>query len=99
MKKRKKTKKYGITWTKRITQCLLVIGVLNGTIPFLLSFLGKSPCVEMGIAWVTEVVAVSLGYFVRGFKDTKEEEKVRLEEKRMESEVIENLNMEDKVYG
>lgn len=38
----------------------------------------------MGIAWVTEIVAVALGYFVRGFKDTKESEKVRLLERGIE---------------
>ena len=50
----------------------------------------------MGIAWVTEVVAVTLGYFVRGFKDTKEQEQVRLKEKEMDAEgTIINLNEEE----
>lgn len=59
-----------------------MIGVVNGTIPFILSAFDKDPCVEMGIAWVTEIVAVALGYFVRGFKDSKESEKIRLMEER-----------------
>lgn len=75
-------KQFGVTWTKKITKYLLIIGVVNGTAPFLLSFFDKTPCVEMGIAWVTEIVAVSLGYFVRGFKDTKESERVRLQEEK-----------------
>lgn len=76
--KKRRPKRFGITWTKGITKYLLIIGVVNGTVPFLLAACDKEPCVEMGIAWVTEVVAVALGYFVRGFKDTKESEKVRL---------------------
>lgn len=88
-------KQFGITWTKGITKYLLMIGVVNGTIPFILSAFDKDPCVEMGIAWVTEIVAVALGYFVRGFKDTKESEKVRLIEEKADENVEEN----DEVCG
>lgn len=76
--KNRRPKRFGLTWTKQITKWLLIIGVINGMAPFVLSVFDKEPCVEMGIAWVTEIVAVALGYFVRGFKDTKESEKVRL---------------------
>lgn len=82
----RKPKKFGITWTKKITRCLLIIGIVNGTTPFVLSMFNKEPCVEMGIAWVTEIVAVALGYFVRGFKDTKESEKIRIQETKIENE-------------
>ena len=83
---RRRPKRFGITWTKNITRWLLIIGAVNGTVPFVLSAFDKNPVSEMGIAWVTEIVAVALGYFVRGFKDTKESEKVRL----MEEGVIDN---------
>lgn len=52
----------------------------------------------MGIAWVTEIVAVALGYFVRGFKDTKEEEKVRLQEKAMDGG-LEFIDLEEEAKG
>ena len=84
--KRQKVKRFGVTWTKNITRSLLIVGVINGMAPFFLSAFNKEPCTEMGIAWVTEVVAVTLGYFVRGFKDTKEQEQVRLKEKEMDAE-------------
>lgn len=82
----RRPKQFGITWTKKITKWLLIIGVVNGTAPFILSMFDKEPCVEMGIAWVTEIVAVALGYFVRGFKDTKESEKIRIQEAKIEKE-------------
>ena len=82
----RRPKQFGITWTKKITKWLLIIGVVNGTAPFILSMFDKEPCVEMGIAWVTEIVAVALGYFVRGFKDTKESEKIRIQEANIEKE-------------
>lgn len=39
--------------------------------PYILSFFGKEPVSELGQVWVLGIVAVCLGYFVRGFKDTK----------------------------
>lgn len=92
MVSKQRPKRYGTTWTKNITRWLLIIGVINGMTPFILSLLDKEPCVEMGIAWVTEIVAVALGYFVRGFKDTKESEKVRL----MEENGIEYTELDEK---
>lgn len=60
------------TYTKKLTRDILIVGVINGTMPYILSIAGKDPVEELGIAWVTGVVAVCLGYFIRGFKDSKE---------------------------
>lgn len=65
-KRRKKT-----TLTKRITALILFVGMIEGTIPYILSFLEKDPVTEVAIAWITSVVAVALGYFIRGYKDSK----------------------------
>ena len=75
--KNQRPKRFSVTWTKNITRILLIIGVIGGMTPFILSLLDKDPCSEMGIAWVTEIVAVALGYF-------KESEKVRLLESGIE---------------
>lgn len=40
--------------------------------PYVLSAFGKDPVQELGQVWVLGIVAVCLGYFVRGFKDSKE---------------------------
>ena len=82
--KREKPKRYGATWTKNITRYLLIIGVVNGTLPFVLSAFGRDPVSDMGIAWVTEIVAVALAYFVRGFKDTKAEQDMKFKRDRLE---------------
>lgn len=66
-----KLNKYSKTYTKRITRNLLIIGVINGTLPYVLSLCNKDPVSDLGIVWVQGVVVVTLGYFVRGFKDTK----------------------------
>ncbi len=66
-----KRNKYNRTYTKKITRNLLIIGVINGTLPYVLSLCNKDPVTDLGIVWVQGVVVVALGYFVRGFKDTK----------------------------
>ena len=74
IKKRNRRKRSRVTWTKAITRILLIIGVIGGLLPYVLSLLDKQPVESMGIAWVTEIVAVCLGYFVRGYVDTKSSE-------------------------
>lgn len=69
---RKIKNRYNKTYTKKLTRNVLFIGVINGTMPYILSMMDKDPCVELGQVWVMGIVAVCLGYFVRGFKDTKE---------------------------
>lgn len=67
-----KRNRFDKTYTKRITRNVLCIGVIGGFMPYVLSMIEKDPVSELGIAWVTGVVGVSIGYFVRGFKDSKE---------------------------
>ena len=78
IKKRNRRKRSRVTWTKAITRILLIIGVIGGLLPYVLSLLDKQPVESMGIAWVTEIVAVCLGYFVRGYKDTANQEDIAL---------------------
>jgi hypothetical protein len=96
--KRKKVKKFSLTWTKQITRSLLILGVMGGMAPYFLSVFDKQPCTEMGIAWVTEIVAVALGYFVRGFKDTKSEEDTRLKEKQIDGGLT-FIDLEEEAQG
>lgn len=60
------------------------MGVINGTVPYVLSYLGKEPVEDLGKVWVIGIVAVCLGYFVRGFKDSKEAADDELRNKRFE---------------
>lgn len=78
------------TYTKRAVKVLLVIGVVNGSLPYVLSFFGKEPVQEMGIAWVTEIVAVILGYLCKSYFETKAQRKQDLEDARFEAEQEEN---------
>ena len=68
------------TYTKRAVKALLIIGVISAEVPFVLSFLGKEPTAELGIAWITEIVAVILGYLCKSYFETKQERKQDLED-------------------
>lgn len=61
------------TYTKKLTRNVLLVAIISGNIPYVLSFLNKEPVSSLGEAWVVSVVAVSLGYLVRGYKDSKAE--------------------------
>lgn len=74
LKNRRKTfTKVAVTW-------LLILGVINGTIPYVLSFFGKEPVDVIGAAWITEIVAVILGYLCKAYFETKQEKKQALED-------------------
>ncbi len=79
------------TYTKKAVKALLILGAINGTLPYLLSFLGKEPVAEMGIAWITEIVAVILGYLCKSYFETKAERKQDLEDFKAEKEQEEDL--------
>lgn len=66
-------KKMNKTYTKKLTRNMLIISTIGGFTPYMLSFFGKEPVGEVGIAWITAIAAMTLGYFVRGFKDTRSE--------------------------
>ena len=68
------------TYTKIAVKWLLILGCINGTMPFVLAAFGREPVGEIGIAWITEIVAVSLGYMLKAFWETKSEREQDLED-------------------
>lgn len=68
------------TFTKKAVRWMLIVGSINAMIPFLLSAFGKEPVRELGIAWVTEIVAVIVGYLVKSFSENREAARQRHED-------------------
>jgi hypothetical protein len=75
--RRKKTFK---TFTKVAVKALLIIGVIDANIPFVLALMDKDPCREIGLAFITEIVAVILGYMCKSYFETKQEKRQELAE-------------------
>ena len=67
------------TYTKIVVKWMLIIGVINSEIPYILSALGKDSCISLGISWITEIIAVILGYLIKSFLGKKEEENLKFE--------------------
>ncbi len=76
MRRRRRKK----TYTKSAVTFLLILGAVNGTLPFLLSAFGRDPVDAIGIAWITEIVAVIMGYLCKSYFETKQEKKQSLED-------------------
>lgn len=89
-KRRYFTKRF--TFTKIAVKWLLILGAVNGTMPFFLSATGHEPVPELGIAWITEIVAVILGYLCKSYFETKAEKNHNLEQQRLD---LEGMNMEE----
>lgn len=68
------------TYTKKAVKALLIVGVVNAEVPYVLSLLGKEPVMELGIAWITEIVSVILGYMCKAYFENKQEKKQKLAE-------------------
>jgi uncharacterized protein YacL len=75
------------TFSKKAVKWILITALFDLQLSYLLAFLGREQIAEtLSITVVTSVIAVMLGYFMKSFKETKEEEKVRLIEQKRESE-------------
>lgn len=68
------------TYTKKAVQALLIIGCIGGMMPFILSIFGRDPVTELGIAWITGVIATIIGYLMKAYFETKQQKKQELED-------------------
>ena len=95
---KKKNKKPSLfeTFTKLWVSILLIIGIVDLQLSYLLAFLGYDQIAEtLSVAVVTEILGVTVAYIVRAFFDTKDEKKQDLEERKFEYE--KTMNMDEEV--
>ena len=75
--RKERLKKKKQTFTKKAVKVILFFSILDLQLSYVLAFLGREQIAEtLSITVVTEIVAVMLGYFLKSFKETKEEEKL-----------------------
>ncbi len=78
-------KKQKVTFSKLAVKWILIVALFDLQLSYLLAFLGREQIAEtLSVTVVTEIIAVMLGYFLKSFNETKEEEKVRLIEQKQE---------------
>lgn len=77
------------TYTKNIMNRIITIALIDMQFPFALALLGREQIAEtMGGLIVTEIVGVFLVYCTKSFFETRESEKIRIQEKQMEDEEL-----------
>jgi hypothetical protein len=75
------------TYTKEKMNLILNVALVDMQFPFILAFIGRENIAEtMGQLIVVEIVGVFFVYCLKSFFETKESEKIRIEEKKLEQE-------------
>lgn len=75
-----------MTFTKRAVKALLIIGVINAEIPYILALFGKETVEGVALAWITEIVAVITGYMCKSYFETKQERRQNHDDFRTEAQ-------------
>lgn len=66
---------------------ILNVALVDMQFPFILAFMGRENIAEtMGQLLIVEIVGVFLVYCLKSFFETKESEKIRIEEQKLEQE-------------
>ena len=79
-KDKKKVRQY----TKKWVDIILTVSLIDVQMCFVLAFLGKDQIAEtLGIAIITEIVAIGLGYMLKAFFETNSQKKNELEMERI----------------
>lgn len=75
------------TYTKKMMTRIINVALIDMQFPFLLALLGRDQIAEtLGGLIVTEIIGVFLVYCAKSYFETKEEQRVRIEEQRMYNE-------------
>lgn len=79
------------TFTKTWVSRLMYIAVFDIQLSYVLAFMGREQIAEtLSITVVTEIIGIMAVYCMKSFLETKESEKVRLQEKVLDSEESES---------
>ncbi len=75
------------TYTKKMMTRIINVALVDMQFPFLLALLGREQIAEtLGGLIVTEIIGVFLVYCAKSFFETKEEQRMRLQEQYMFNE-------------
>ena len=72
------------TFTKKAMKWIIAVALIDMQFPFILAFLDKTQIAEtLGGLIVTEIIGVILVYCAKSFFETRESERVRLQEEKL----------------
>lgn len=93
MKNSKKSKRISLarerkflnTYTKIFVTVVTAISMIDLQLCFIMPFVGASVPETLAVALVTEILGVSLGYFLKSYSETREVKRNELEERKLDS--------------
>ena len=72
------------TFTKKAMKWIIAVALIDMQFPFILAFLDKTQIAEtLGGLIVTEIIGVFLVYCAKSFFETRESERIRLQEEKL----------------
>ena len=75
------------TFTKKAMKWIIAVALIDLQFPFILAFLDKTQIAEtLGGLIVTEIIGIFLVYCAKSFFETRESERVRLQEEKLKQE-------------
>ncbi len=88
------------TYTKKMMTRIITVALADMQFPFILALLGREQIAEtMGGLIVTEIIGVFLVYCAKSFFETKEEQRMRLQEQYFrENDVVAPVQPESEDY-
>ncbi len=82
-------------YTKKMMNRIITVALIDMQFPFMLALLDRNEIAEtMGGLIVTEIVGVFLVYCLKSFFETRESEKIRMEEMKWEHGTLRQNEME-----
>jgi len=94
------------TFTKKWVDIILTVALIDVQLVFVLAFLGKTQIAEtLGVAIVTEIVGIGLGYMAKSYFESYSSEKNKLEIEKMnntyqvQTQPIEPIDTESESVG
>ena len=76
-KTRKRSGKRNNTFSKKMVAVIISFGIFDVQLAYILALLDKQVPETLTVAIVTEIVGVALGYFIKSFRETREEENMK----------------------
>ena len=79
---KKKKRKNRITFSKKMVTVIMAFAIFDIQLSYILAFFDKQIAETLSVAIVTEIIGVASGYFIKSFRENREEANMKLERDR-----------------
>lgn len=84
------------TFTKRLVLTIIIFAEIDVQLTYVLAFLNREIAETLGVAIVTEILGVSIGYFAKAYLETKAERHQNLEQQKFNAFInSEDMSIEE----